>query len=247
VFAERLPDFIEPWVRTTIRFCQQITSIGLSTCGKGGAKLAARLGIQTSRQTLLRRIMDLPDVLTGSVLFLGRDDFSFRHGYCFGTILMNLESRRVVDLLADREAETSAQWMRHHPDIPEASTNRVRVMWLAVMLALFTALSYLLIQLGVLGVGDLQPTEGPAAIVYVAAGGYLLGGLLILVRRRWLWIVGAVINALVILFFFTAYQHRPAVMFSPGGLVTKVAQLLLEASLLYLIITDWMRSHQRVG
>ena len=57
VFAERLPDFVEPWARTTIRFCQQITSVGLSTCGKGGANLAARLVIQTSRQTLLRRIL----------------------------------------------------------------------------------------------------------------------------------------------------------------------------------------------
>ena len=124
VFAERLPEFVEPWARTTIRFCQQITSIGLSSGGKSGTKLAARLGIQTSRQTILRRIMDLPDVLTGSVLFLGIDDFSFRRGYCFGTILVNLESRRVVDLLPNREAETSAQWMRHHPDITVVSRDR---------------------------------------------------------------------------------------------------------------------------
>src|SRR5690348_7607918 len=112
--------------------------------------------------------------------------------------------------------------------VQQTHTNRVRVMWLAVALALIAALSYMMIQLGLLGVGDLQPTEGPPTIVYVAAGSYLLGGLLILARRRWLWIVGAVINALVILFFVMAYQHRPAVMFSPGGLVTKAAQLLLE-------------------
>ena len=93
-------------------------------------------------------------------------------------------------------------------------TTRVLVMWLAVGLAQLAAISYLLIQLDILGVGDLQPTARPAAIVYVAAGGYLLGGLLILVRRRWLWIVGAEINTLVILFFVMAYLHRPAVMFS---------------------------------
>lgn len=120
-------------------------------------------------------------------------------------------------------------------------TQRVRAMWLAVLLAFFAALCYLLIQFGVLGVGDLQSTEGPAVIVYVAAGCYLLGGLLILVRRRWLWVVGAVINALVILFFVLAYQHRPAVMFSPGGIATKVAQLLLEGTLLYLILTAGRR------
>jgi transposase len=45
VFAERLPAFVEPWARMTIRYCQQITSIGLATCGKGGVRLATHLGI----------------------------------------------------------------------------------------------------------------------------------------------------------------------------------------------------------
>src|SRR5690349_19099827 len=124
VFAERLPAFVEPWARMTIRYCQQITSIGLATCGKGGARLAARLGIQTTRQTILRRVMDLPDSLSGSILFLGIDDFSFRRGLRFGTILVNLESRRVVDLLPDRKADTSAAWMRQHPDLMAVSRDR---------------------------------------------------------------------------------------------------------------------------
>ncbi|EFH85218.1 ISL3 family transposase [Ktedonobacter racemifer] len=117
VFAERIPTFVEPWARMTIRYGQQITSIGLATCGKGGARLAACLGIQTTRQTILRRIMDLPENLSGSILFLGIDDFSFLRGYRFGTILVNLESHRVVDLLPDRKANTSAAWMRQHPDL----------------------------------------------------------------------------------------------------------------------------------
>src|SRR6266487_4017669 len=108
----------------TIRHCQQITSIGLATCGKGGTRLAARLGIQTTRQTILRRIMDLPDSSPGVILFLGIDDFSFRRGCRFGTILVNLESRRVVDLLPDREAETSAAWMRQQLDLMVVSRDR---------------------------------------------------------------------------------------------------------------------------
>lgn len=124
VFAERIPTFMEPWARMTIRYCQQITSIGLATCGKGGARLAARLGIQTTRQTILRHIMDLPDEARGSILYLGIDDFAFRRGRRFGTILVNLESRRVVDLLPDREAATSAVWMHHQPDLMAVSRDR---------------------------------------------------------------------------------------------------------------------------
>jgi transposase len=78
VFTERLPTFVEPWARMTIRCCQQITSIGLATCGKGGARLADRLGMPTTRPTILRRIMDLPDVSAGSVVYLGIDDFADR-------------------------------------------------------------------------------------------------------------------------------------------------------------------------
>ncbi len=124
VFTERFPAFVEPWARMTIRHCEQITSIGLATCGKGGNRLAARLGIHTTRQTILRRIMALPDSPPESILFLGIDDFSFLRGFRFGTILVNLESHHVVDLLSDREAETSAAWMRQHPDLMVVSRDR---------------------------------------------------------------------------------------------------------------------------
>jgi hypothetical protein len=124
------------------------------------------------------------------------------------------------------------------------STNRhgSRAMWTAISLAIFTAVAYLLIAWNVLGVGDLNMTEAPPAIVYVAAVCYLLGGLLIILRNRLLLVFGAVINALVILFFFNLYQNRPLVMFSPGGLATKAAQLLLEAALIYIVISDWRES-----
>lgn len=52
------------------------------------------------------------------------DDFAFRRSFWFGAILVNLESHRVVDLLPDRQAETSAQWMWHHPDNAVVSRDR---------------------------------------------------------------------------------------------------------------------------
>lgn len=121
------------------------------------------------------------------------------------------------------------------------SNKSSRVMWTAVGLAFFTALAYILIAFNVLGVGDLQMDEKPAGIIYFAAGCYLLGGVLILLRNRWLLLFGAFINAMVVLFFFRMYQERPAVMFSPGGLVSKIAQILLEVALLYIVATNWKK------
>lgn len=120
--------------------------------------------------------------------------------------------------------------------VQQSNSNTVRVTWLAAALAFISALAYLMIAWGTLGVGDLQLEQDGGVIIFVAAGCYLLGSLLILLRRRWLWIVGAVINALVILFFFNLYQDQLSVIFSPGGTVTKITQLLLEATLIYLIV-----------
>jgi hypothetical protein len=126
--------------------------------------------------------------------------------------------------------------------ISSISKNHIRLLWTTVGLALFTALSYVLMAFNVLGVGDLQMDEKPAGIIFVAAGCYLLGGLLILLRNRWLLLFGAFINAMVILFFFSMYRGRPAVMFSPGGLVSKITQILLEVALLYVIAVFWRKS-----
>lgn len=122
------------------------------------------------------------------------------------------------------------------------STNNIRILWIAVALAFITALSYVLMAFNILGVGDLQVDEKPSGIIYVAAGCYVLGGLLILLRNRGLLLFGAFINALVILFFFSMYQNRPAVVFSPGGLVSKIAQILLEVALIYVIAVNWKRN-----
>ena len=116
-------------------------------------------------------------------------------------------------------------------------SNQRIFLWSAVGLALLAALAYALIALHVRAVGDITEAEGTAGIGFVCAGCYLLGGLLILLRKRWLWMVGAGINAMVVMFFITAYQSRPAVMFSSGGLATKIAQILLELALIGLIVS----------
>lgn len=106
-----------------------------------------------------------------------------------------------------------------------------------VTLALLAALVYFLTGAGVLQPGELQTDEAPAGIAYFAGACYVVGGLLILARKRWLWVIGAVINALVIVMFIAAYAARPAVLFSFPGLATKAAQILLEIGLIYLIVT----------
>ncbi len=124
IFTERLPAFVLPWARLTVRLCEALQSIGLATCGELGTRLADRLAVQTSPTTILRRIMVLPTVPVKQVSELGIDDFSFRRGRKFGTILVDLQSYNVIDLLPDRKKETSATWMGAHPEIKLVSRDR---------------------------------------------------------------------------------------------------------------------------
>jgi len=124
IFTERLPAFVEPWAQMTVRLSEEIQAIGLSTGGSQGTRLSARLGICTSWMTILRRIMDLPPSAAGSVVALGIDDFSFRRGRKFGTILVDLDAHAVIDMLADRSSQSAADWMRQHPEIDDVSRDR---------------------------------------------------------------------------------------------------------------------------
>src|SRR2546429_9967061 len=72
---ERLPAFVLPWARLTVRLCEALQSLGLATCGELGTRLAERLAIQTSPTTILRRIMVLPTAAREQVSELGIDDF----------------------------------------------------------------------------------------------------------------------------------------------------------------------------
>ncbi len=124
IFTERLSSFLEPWARMTIRLSHAILAIGRATSGEVGARLATRLALQTSPTTLLRRLMALPTNSSGPVSILGIDDFSFHRGRKFGTILVGLKRHKVIDVLPDRCAETSAAWMSLHPEIEIVSRDR---------------------------------------------------------------------------------------------------------------------------
>src|SRR5260370_11234053 len=124
IFAERLTPFIEPWARMTNRLTQAIEAIGLATSGELGSRFAPRLGIVTSPTTILRRTMTLPAQRSEPVSQLGIDDWSFRRGRQFGTILVDLATHEIIDLLPDRETETAQAWMQAHREIDVVSRER---------------------------------------------------------------------------------------------------------------------------
>jgi transposase len=124
IFTERLPAFVEPWARVTVRLRQALEAVGIATCGEVGTRLAERLALPTSPTTLLRRMMALPTDAVGLVKQLGIDDFALLRGRNYGTVLVDLVRHRVIDLLPDRKTETAKAWMQAHPEINLVSRDR---------------------------------------------------------------------------------------------------------------------------
>ena len=124
IFAERLPGFAAPWARTTDRLRQTQTDIGSSLGGEAGARLAARMAMTTSPDTLLRRVKRLKNEPAGPPRVVGIDDWAWRKGQRYGTIVVDLERSDVIDLLPDRDADTVAAWLKAHPGVEVVSRDR---------------------------------------------------------------------------------------------------------------------------
>jgi len=114
IFCERLEE-VAARARKTVRLEGALLAIALELGGRAGARLALELGIVAARDTLLRRIKAAPLPEVGKVRVLGVDDFAFKKGSTYGTILVDLERHEVVDLLAERSQESLVAWFRSHP------------------------------------------------------------------------------------------------------------------------------------
>lgn len=115
-FAERLPD-IAVSARQTTRLGNILESIAVVLSGQAGARLTEQLGMPVSADSLLRRAKKTASTSLPTPRILAVDDFAFRRGRTYGTLLLDWESRHPVDLLVDRSAEAFACWLREHPGV----------------------------------------------------------------------------------------------------------------------------------
>jgi transposase len=124
IFAERLPGFAGKHARTTDRLRRSHEAIGHALGGEAGSRLAVLIAMPTSPDTLLRRVKQLKIVPGPLPRVVGIDDWAWRKGQRYGTIIVDLEHSEVIDLLPDRDAKTVATWFKDHPGVEVVSRDR---------------------------------------------------------------------------------------------------------------------------
>src|SRR5215203_3103650 len=126
IFCERLP-YVAARARKTSRLEEALLAIVLEVGGRAGARLAAELGLLVGRDALLARAKRAAPAGAEKVKILGIDDFAFKKGHTYGTVLVDLERRRVVDLLPERSQEGLVAWLRGHPEVETATRDRSNI------------------------------------------------------------------------------------------------------------------------
>lgn len=123
-FAERLPQVAPRYARTTTRLATTQAHTGLALGGAAGARHLYRHGLPGSRTTLLRRVRSVAVPQGPAPTIIGIDDWAWRTGERYGTIVVALERGCPIDVLEDRAADTVATWLQSHPDVTVVARDR---------------------------------------------------------------------------------------------------------------------------
>ncbi|KOG08233.1 hypothetical protein ADK34_39275 [Streptomyces viridochromogenes] len=114
-FVEQVSGLSERYRRASLGLKAWLYQVAVELGGRPGERLCRRMHLTAGRTRLLELLVP-PPVPQRAPRVLGVDEFAFRRGRAYGTILVDVEAGQVVDVLPDRTSETFAAWLREHPD-----------------------------------------------------------------------------------------------------------------------------------
>lgn len=124
VFTERFDNHFKPYMRKTLRLESRLRQLGLLCGGKTAERICKITSISSSDTTILRLIKKEVFIPLEGASAVGVDDWAFKKRKSYGSILVNLHTGKVIDLLPDREEVTLSDWLKKRPEIEVMSRDR---------------------------------------------------------------------------------------------------------------------------
>lgn len=124
IFVERLSHVAPVYARSWLRASTLLLQVAFVLGGRPGERLASQLAMPRSNDSLLRalRNVSVPDL--GSPRILAVDDWALRKGHTYGSILVDLEKRTVLDVIESRDKQAVVTWLKKHSGIEVISRDR---------------------------------------------------------------------------------------------------------------------------
>jgi transposase len=127
IFAERFPTLVPVRGRHSLGVCSALRHVGMAVGGRAGVRLTRARGIPGSFRTIVRLVHGAPYPLLKAPRGIGLDEWAWRRGRRFGTMICDLEPHHMLDLLPERSASSVAQWLQAHPSVEIVCRDRSRL------------------------------------------------------------------------------------------------------------------------
>ena len=123
-FAEQPGTEVFRYRRRTCRCEVAVARHGISASSNSASRLLSLLGIPVSSSTVLRDLHRMHPSSYEDVREVGVDDWAWRKGVTYGSIVIDLKEGWPIDLLGDRDTDSFREWMQGHVQVGLVSRDR---------------------------------------------------------------------------------------------------------------------------